>query len=53
MDNKEYLGDSVYASNDGYNIQLTTEDGLSVHDTIFLEPVVFAALIAYSKKNIG
>ena len=53
MKNKLYLGDSVYASNDGYNIQLTTEDGLSVRDTIFLEPFVFEALIAYAKKNIG
>ena len=53
MKNKEYLGDGVYATNDRYNIQLTTEDGQNVHNTIFLEPTVFSALIAYSKKHIG
>ena len=52
MENKEYLGDGVYASTDGYDICLTTEDGLRVHDTIVLEPVVFSALIAYAKANI-
>ena len=53
MDNKEYLGDGVYAETDGYNMQITTEDGLSVQNVIFLEPVVFEALIAYAKKHIG
>ncbi len=51
--NKEYLGDGVYASTDGYDIRLTTEDGLRVHDEIVLESVVFSALIAYAKANIG
>jgi len=53
MENKEYIGDSVYASNDGYNILLTIEDGNAVCSSIVLEPTVFAALIAYSKKTIG
>jgi len=53
MENKEYIGDGVYASTDGYTIQLTTEDGLRVQDTIVLEPWVFSTLIDYAKKHIG
>lgn len=53
MENKEYLGDGVYASTDGYNIQITTENSIEVDNTIFLEPAVFSALIAYAKANIG
>ena len=53
IENKEYLGDGVYASTDGYDIRLTVEDGLKEHDVIVLEPAVFSALIAYAKANIG
>ena len=53
MENKQYLGDGVYASTDGYTIQLTTENGIKTTNTIFLEPAVFSALIAYAKANIG
>ena len=53
MNNKEYLGDSVFATTDGYNIELTVGDGIKVHELIFLAPAVFTALIAYSKKHIG
>ena len=51
IENKEYLGDSVYASTDGYDIRLTIEDGLREYDSIVLEPAVFSALIAYAKAN--
>lgn len=44
---KEYLGDAVYASFDGYHIWLTTEYGLSVTNRIALEPSVLAALNRY------
>ena len=53
MDNKEYIGDGVYVSTDGYMIELTTENGVEVDNTIVLEPSVFSALIAYAKANIG
>lgn len=44
---KRYLGDGVYAASDGYHIILTTEDGIRVQNTIFLEPPVLAALNRY------
>jgi len=47
MENKTYLGDGVYASTDGWMIELTTTD-----NTIFLEPAVVSALIAYAKANV-
>lgn len=52
MNNKTYLGDSVYAWFDGYHIVLTTENGL-LHDpsnTIALEPAVLNALRAYERQ---
>jgi hypothetical protein len=46
---KQYLGDSVYADFDGYNIILTTEDGINVHDRICVEPQVLGALNRYDQ----
>ena len=44
---KQYLGDAVYADTENEMIKLTTEDGISVSNTIYLEPEVFAALLRY------
>lgn len=46
---KVYLGDSVYASFDGYHIWLTTENGYpdDPRNKIALEPSVLGALISY------
>lgn len=44
---KAYLGDGVYADFDGYAVVLTTENGISVTNTIVLEPEVYEALVAY------
>jgi len=46
VSDKVYLGDSVYASFDGYAIWLTTENGLpsDPSNRICLEPEVFVAL---------
>ena len=44
---KEYLGDGVYVAVDCNNIVLTTEDGISVTNTVILEPQVLSALIEY------
>ena len=40
-----YLGDGVYASFDGYQIWLLTQEG----GEIALEPEVFAALLKYQQ----
>ena len=53
MENKEYLGDGVYVTTDGYMLELTTENGTKTDNTIFLEPAVFTAFIAYAKRHIG
>lgn len=46
---KRYLGDSVYASFDGWYIWLTTENGYpdDPRNKIALEPEVYQALINY------
>ncbi len=46
---KRYLGDAVYVGFDGYHIVLTTEDGVEVSNAIYLEPMVFDALVKYTE----
>jgi hypothetical protein len=41
---KTYLGDGVYADVEYGMIKLTTEDGISTTNTIYLEPEVINAL---------
>ena len=45
MFTKQYLGDGVYLQFDGFAYVLTTEDGVSVSNTIVLEPSVLTSLI--------
>lgn len=47
---KKYLGDAVYAETDGFGIGLTTEDGISTTNRIYLEPQVYHALVAYAQS---
>jgi hypothetical protein len=49
--NKEYLGDGVYVSFDGYQLWLhVTNDQYGGQSSIALEPIVFAALVDYEKR---
>lgn len=41
---KQYIGDGVYVEFDGYFLILTTSDGVSVTNTIVLEPKVWRGL---------
>lgn len=47
---KQYLGDGVYIEFDGYSLILTTENGIEVTNTIYLEPDVYHALLVYVKE---
>ena len=54
---KTYLGDSVYAEDDGYHIILTTFNGRHLSDpsnVIYLDPCVYAGLVKFvsSRKNM-
>ena len=50
MNHKTYLGDSVYADWDGYQLVLTTEQGDGVaSNIIYLEDQVIGALFEYLK----
>jgi hypothetical protein len=49
---KAYLGDSVYVElNEHGQLVLSTSDGISVSNTIYLEPEVFRALVRYVKEQ--
>jgi hypothetical protein len=50
QDTKDYLGDGVYAQFDGYHVILTTENGVSITNTIALEPVVIDRLNRYVQR---
>ena len=47
---RSYLGDGVYVRYDGFALVLTTENGLSVGNTIVMEPHVFHSLTEYVDK---
>ena len=49
-DTKSYIGDGVYVDFDGFSLILTTEDGISVQNTIVLEPQVYEELQKYVKQ---
>lgn len=42
---KQYLGDGAYSEFDGAGVTLTTEDGISVTNTVYLESDVLAAFL--------
>lgn len=46
---KLYLGDGVYVHFDGFSLILTTENGMEVTNTIFLEPDTYSALQDFVK----
>ncbi len=52
---KEYLGDSVYVTFDGYHVVLTTENGLpdDPSNTIALDPNVIQSLNEYLDRLKG
>jgi len=47
---KTHLGDGVYADFDGFMVVMTTENGIEVTNTIYLEPEVLAALDLYREQ---
>ena len=52
--NKEYLGDGLYAELNDYNqLVLTTEDGITTTNKIYLEPEVRDALLSYIGRTIA
>ena len=49
---KAYLGDGAYIDVDGYGgLLLTTEDGISVQNSISLEPSAITAFLTYLKRE--
>jgi hypothetical protein len=47
---REYLGDGLYAEHDDYQIKLAASNGMFDHDTVYLQPSVLHALIDYAKR---
>lgn len=49
----EYLGDSVYVAIEDGMVKLTTENGRGPTNTIYLEPEVYASLVAFVARHGG
>lgn len=49
---KRYLGDGVYVEWSMESLVLTTENGIEVTNRIYLEPEVYAALVAFVKAEL-
>ena len=47
---RTYLGDGVYAELENGMIKLTTEDGIRVTNTIYLDATVFDALVKWLER---
>ncbi len=47
---KQYLGDGAYVHYDGWQIWVTTTNGISTTNEIAFEPEVMERLIAYNNK---
>lgn len=50
--NKTYLGDGVYVEYKDFHLILTTEDGLSTINKIYLDENVLQSLLIYLSKFI-
>lgn len=48
---KEYLGDGAYIEYDGWGFVLTTEDGIEVQNTVYLEPDLIERVTEFAKKR--
>ena len=47
---KDYMGDGVYIEDEGFSVKLTTEDGISVQNTIVIEPLVWDSIERYMRR---
>ncbi len=50
---KVYLGDGAYAEFDGYDVVLTTENGIEETNRIVLDPDVLSALLRFIEQPQG
>lgn len=55
MSKKAYIGDGVYVELDDRmgGVVLTTEDGISISNQIFMEPLVLRHFMDYIKREFG
>lgn len=48
--NGEYLGDGLYATFDGYQIELFAHDGIGKRGNVYLDPHVLANFLTWLQK---
>ena len=50
---KDYMGDGIYADDEGYTMRLTSENGISVLQEIVIEPLMLQAINRYAVRMWG
>ena len=50
---KDYMGDGIYADDEGYAMRLTSENGISVLQEIVIEPFMLQAINRYAVRMWG
>jgi hypothetical protein len=50
INEKEYLGDGAYVDFDGYQIWLTTSNGIRTTNEVALEPLVLERFLQYIER---
>ncbi len=51
LERKVYLGDGAYAEFQGYEILVTTENGIKTTNTVVLDPAALRTLIEFAKTH--
>jgi len=51
VEKKTYLGDGAYVEFDGFGLWITTENGLTTTNRIYLEPSVLESLIRFAGQH--
>ncbi len=47
---KEYIGDGIYIKDNGFEVILTTENGISIQNEIVIEPSEWLAIRTYFER---
>ena len=50
---KDYMGDGIYANDEGYAMRLTSENGIIVLHEIVIEPLMLQAINRYAVRMWG
>lgn len=51
LEDAHYLGDGLYVTHDGWQVELFAHNGIGKTNQVFLEPSVLKAFVEWLKQN--